>query len=199
MGYAHGRKWTDQSIRDGISNVVQGLGLSRMPSRAECEAYCGNYSLTNAVSKRIGWYRLANEMGLSIKDSDTYFGKTHEAIANDKLLSLGYKTQRMPQNFPYDILVNGRVKIDVKVSRLYHGTQGDFYSFNLEKRHSTCDIYWLHLANDKGNVAKTLIIPSVVVSENTQISVGAYVSRYDKYENRLDYIDQYDAFLATVG
>ena len=85
------------------------------------DRYYHDTSLTNAVSKRMGWYRLAQMMGLPIKDSETYFGKRHEESAKEMLIAKGFEVRRMPQNFPYDLFVNDRIKVDVKASRLYQG------------------------------------------------------------------------------
>lgn len=104
----------------------------------------------------------------------------------------------MPQNYPYDLLVNDSVKIDVKASKLYHGKGGNFYSFNLEKPYCTCDLYVLRLINDDGIEEDTLVIPSAHVATNTQISVGESKSKYKKYSNRWDYISQYCGFVESV-
>ena len=106
MGYTHGTKWTEDSIKEGVLKVVSDLELDRMPSRKEVESFYGDSALTGAVSKRIGWYNLAHQLGLSIKDSETYFGKKQEQLVREELISMGYEVRRMPQNFPYDLLVN---------------------------------------------------------------------------------------------
>lgn len=59
------------------------------------------------------------------------------------LISRRFSVRRMAQNFPYDLLVDDCVKIDVKASNLYRGPNGDFYTFNLEKPYATCGIYIL--------------------------------------------------------
>ena len=35
MGYTHGTKWTEDSIKEGVLKVVSDLELDRMPSRKE--------------------------------------------------------------------------------------------------------------------------------------------------------------------
>ena len=134
MGYTHGTRWTDEEITEKIIEIVKFSHLDRMPTRKEVERYCGDTSLTNAITRRKGgWYALAEKMRLPIKECETTFGKSHEKIIMERLVSMGYEVRRMPQNFPYDLLVNDSVKVDVKASRLYRGTGGSFYSFNLEK------------------------------------------------------------------
>lgn len=199
MDYSSRRKWTLDEIKERVLEVVNAEGLMRMPSRSECEDYYNNTSLTNAVSRHIGWYALAKELSLPIKDSETYFGKMHEELAQKELSAMGYDVHRMSQNFPYDLLVNGCVKVDVKASRLYKGKMGNFYTFNLEKPFCTCDIYMLYCVNDDGSSKDILIVPSKFVAFNTQISVGETKSIYHKYSHRWDYIQIFCDFNSSVG
>ena len=200
MGYTHGHRWTDEKIKQAVNKVVIAYELDRMPSQTECIGYYGNYSLANAVARRPGgWYGLAKELGLPIKKSETYFGKTQEGIVCEMLISKGFEVERMPQNFPYDILVDNSVKIDVKASHLYHGKQGNFFTFNLEKKYATCDIYVLLTLDKNDNIINTFIVPSKFVIKNTQISIGEYASKYHQYRDRWDYISNLSEYFASIG
>lgn len=200
MGYTHGIRWSDELIKEKILEVIRFKNLNRMPTRSETEDYFGNGALACVISKRKGgWYALAKEMELSIKECETTFGKSHEKIMMERLIAMGYEVRRMPQNFPYDLLVNDSVKIDVKASRLYKGPGGNFYSFNLEKPFCTCDIYILRLIGNDGNESDTLVIPSAHVATNTQISVGEMASKYKKYSKKWEYIAEYCSFMESVG
>ena len=190
-------KWTDDLVRQKVFEVVSGLELKRMPSKNECDNYFQNYALSNVITKKFGWYKLADTLKLSIKNSETTYGKKQELIAFNQLIERGYTVERMPQNYSYDLLVNSCIKVDVKISRLYNG-KFSFYSFNLEKRFSTCDIYMLYYKRDDDDEAKLLILPSKFVPYNTQISVGEISSKYHKFLNRWDYIEQYADFLKSV-
>lgn len=197
MGYTKGIEWSDELIREKILEVVNGMELDRMPSRKEVEAFYGDSCLTNAISRRGGWYQLASDLDLPIKQSETYFGKSHEKQVRDILISMGHEVRQMPQNFPYDLLVDDCVKIDVKVSRLYEGAAGNFYSFNLEKPFCTCDIYVLRLMQKSGTIS-SLIVPSKFVPTNTQISVGEKNSKYHRFLEKWDFINDYIAFFDSV-
>lgn len=199
MGYTHGIKWTEESIENALMKVVRDLELDRMPSCKEVEKYYGNCCLTNAISKRIGWYALAERLGLPIKESETYFGKRQEKSVQEEIIARGHEVRKMPQNFPYDLLVDDCIKIDVKASRLFRGCHGNFYAFNLEKPFCTCDIYVLRLLKDNSDLIGTLIVPSKDVPTNTQISVGEKHSKYYKYRDRWDYIEEYSRFFESVG
>lgn len=191
MGYAHGVHWTDDLIKSKINEVVNGLELGRMPTRRECENYFHDCGLTNAVSRRAGgWYSLAKEMGYEIKESETTFGKTYEIQAAEMLKSYGFEVRRMSQNFPYDLLIDDCVKADVKASKLYHGGNGNFYSFNLEKQFATCDFYILLTVAKNGEITRTMVVPSSEVIANNQISVGENRSKYHKFADRFDLIEK---------
>lgn len=182
--------WTEESIREKLLEVVNALELDRMPSKSEVEQYYQNYCLSNAISKHGGWKRAAESIGLPIKNSETYFGKRHEAIVAEMLASRGFEAERMPTKFPYDLLVDGCAKVDVKASMLYRGENGNFYTYNTEKPYSTCDFYILLEVGDDKVIQRTMIVPSAFVVRNRQISVGEKSSKYHAYTDRYDLISQ---------
>lgn len=197
MGYSHGIRWTDDLIKEQILEVKQALELDRMPSRQECSTYYQNGSLASIISRK-GWYKLAAELGLPIKSSETQLGKTFELEATAMLQSKGFDVKRMSQNYPYDLLVNDCIKVDVKASRLYKGKTGDFYSFGLAKPFATCDVYILITLNDACKADRFMVVPSKFVHTNKQISVGAVNSKYHKFTDRWDYIKTISDFWQKV-
>ncbi len=199
MGYTHGTRWSDELIQDRILEVVNALKLDRMPSRSEVIKYYRSSGLAGKISKEPGgWYKWAERLNLPIKNSETGLAKQYEAVAADKLMSLGHEVERMPQNFPYDLLVDGAVKIDVKVSNLFRGKAGNFYTYNLEKKYCTCDIYILYKILPDSEDTEALIVPSVFVAKNTQISVGEKNSIYDPYSEKWDYVWDYSNFARSL-
>ncbi len=191
-------KWTDTLIKEKLIEVMKALEIDRMPTRSECEAYYHNGALTNAVARRGGWYAWARKLNLGIKDSETTVGKSYEKAAEENLISLGYDVRRMPQNFPYDILVDDSIKIDVKASHLYNGPHGSFYTFNLDKQYATCDCYILYMLHDNNEIEGVMIVPSKFVIANNQISVGRDRSKYYRFKDRWDYIAQMVDLLESV-
>lgn len=191
-------KWTDELIKEKLIEAMNALELDRMPTRSECEKYYHNCALTNAVTRKGGWYAWANRLGLEIKDSETTVGKSYEKAAEEKLISLGYDVRRMPQNFPYDILVDDSIKIDVKASHLYNGPHGSFYTFNLDKQYATCDCYILYMLDESNEIQGVMIVPSKFVIANSQISIGKDKSKYHRFKNRWDYISQMVDLLESV-
>lgn len=194
----HKTKWNDDLISQKIIEAKTAIGVSRMPSESELNTFFRNSALTNAINRRGGMYHWANKLGLSIKKSETYIGKAHESEILELLVGQGYEVRKMPTKFPYDLLVDDCIKVDVKASRLFRGNAGNFYSFNLEKPYSTCDIYVLRTLSDDGEATSDFIIPSKFVITNTQISVGEKSSKYDKFKDRWDYISQFKAFLEAI-
>lgn len=192
-------EWTDKLIKERIMEVVNKCNLDRMPSRNEVSEYYHNGALTAKISRNAEWYKLAEELRLPVKESETLIGKTFESFAEIELQKLGYCVKRMSQNFPYDLFVNNCLKVDVKASKLYRGINGNFYAYNLEKPFCTCDIYILYLLYDDMSVKDALIIPSKFVPQNTQISVGENNSKYYKYINQWHYIKDYCNFFQGVA
>lgn len=131
MGYSHGIKWTDDKIMKEVLSVMKTLNISRFPTKSECNSVTESTDLSNVISKRFGWYKLAEMMGLSIRECETTTGKEFEEVAKNILSENGFVVERMVQNHPFDLLVNETVKIDVKASNLYNGANGDYYSFSL--------------------------------------------------------------------
>ena len=198
MGYARGTRWNDALIKEKVLEVKDALELDRMPTQSECKMYFNDSSLTNAISRRKKWYALADELGLPIKECETTFGKTHETIAKEALQAKGHQVRKMPQNFPYDLLVDDCVKVDVKASRLYHGKFGNFYSYNLGKDYATCDYYILFAYEDNGET-RVMVVPSKSVIAQNQISVGENSSKYYQYENAWDLIKNTSDYWKTLS
>lgn len=192
-------KWTDEEVCKEILEVINELGLNRMPTRNEIFKVTGDCCLPSAISRGIGYRGFANKLGLDTKDSETTLGKNYEHHMIEKLTDMGYCPTEMPQNFPYDILLNNSLKIDIKFSYLYKGDVGNFYSYNLEKPFCTCDIYVLISQPDESSEdIKYRIIPSPHIYKNTQVSVGELTSKYNIYIDRWDYIDKYLDFYNSI-
>lgn len=187
MSFVHGTQWTDDMVQDQILNCVSTLGLNRMPSRQELHNFYGSDALTNRIRRSGGYYGWAERLGLPMKESETQTGKDGEARAKELLEQHGFFVQRMSTRYPYDLYVNGCVKVDVKTA---HPTKtpgtAKCYSFGLSKRCPTCDIYFLLALTPSGE--KTYIVPSSI--NQTQICMGENTSSNDKYLDRYDIIQR---------
>lgn len=183
MGY--GKKWTEEKVKDEIFKVMNALGIERMPSRSEVEMVTKNSALTNKIAKNGGFYHWAEKLGLDIKGSETSLGIQKEHEIKQKLKSLGHSVDLTPIKFPYDLLVDDEVKVDVKFSEGYSYKHGFYYSFNLEYDLPKCDILVLICGS-----SKILVVPAYVFTGLKQVSVGVK-SKYDKYKDQWFILNQY--------
>jgi hypothetical protein len=196
MRHKNENKWTDEKIKEEILNIKDALMLDRMPTRKEIVDVTNSNSLPCKISKTKGYYGWAKELNLKVKNSETTFGKEQEFYIKDKLENMGYSVDKMAQNYPYDLLINDNIRVDVKASRLYKGESGSYYTFNLYKKYATCDLYICLCYSDDKKIDKILIIPAHKL-KITQLSIGK-TSIYDEYKDRYDLIDKYDRFYQEV-
>lgn len=200
MGYTHGRKWQDGDVEKEIMMVVNHLGIDRFPTKKEIEDFFGNKSLSNKISKSGGSRHYASLLGLELSNSESEFGNFYEEYAIDDIYNnTGLPGIHMEARYPYDILVNGNIKVDIKASRKLYNKNSAFpyYSFNLEKRDPTCDLYIFYCLNNKCDIDRTVIIPSCIISGKTQIGMGG-LSKWEAYENKWNYFEQYNKFYSDI-
>lgn len=190
MGYSHGKRWSEEDIISEIFKIMKVLDIDRMPSSVEIERVIGNTSLSNVIAKRGGFKKWANKLNLKQSKCETRLGLYGEEKVKSILEDKGYIVEKMSVKHPYDLLVNGNIKIDVKISNKYTNRSGwSSYSFNLEKKNPTCDIYVL-ICNDDN---KKLVIPSKFLKQ-TQVCITDKESKYDVFENRWEYVEVYNKF-----
>lgn len=198
MGHTYGTQWNEELIIEKIYEVIYFLGIDRMPSKSEIEAYYGDSALTNKISKAGGFYQYAERLGLEIKESESKLGIKYEKKVIQILENLGFSAEHTSMRHPYDILVNGRVKIDVKVANTSYVRGSKVYSFNLERSLHSCDLYVAIALNDNKKVMKIYVIPSSVMNGKKQLTVGVTKSKYDSYLQRWDLVDKVDKSLASL-
>jgi hypothetical protein len=198
MGYALGIKWNDELIATEIYKVMKSLNIDRMPSNQEIKIVTKNNKLANAIRRHGGFYYWADKLGIPVKECETKLGKKYESILKKYMETQGWEAEQMGARHPYDLLINENIKIDVKASkRYYYSDQNYYYTFNLEKKNPTCDIYVCFCLDDNEGFDKVLIIPSKFLHK-TQLSIGIE-SIYDKYIDRWDLIDKYNEFYRKLA
>ena len=196
MGHSHGREWTDEQIISEIKKVMESLDIDRMPSRNEMDLVTRSSGLSNKIAKTGGMYAWAERIGLDVKDSETKVATKYEVSARDQIESiLNYTAELTPVIFPYDILVEGLTKIDVKASRGIDSGKAFYFTFNLEYKFPKCDFYILYCVNER--CTKTLVIPAHIMNGKNQISIGIN-SIYDKYIDRWDLIEAHLKAMNTL-
>jgi len=197
MGYSYGIEWNDEKVKEEIFRIMNVLEIDRMPSTVEMQRVTGNTTLANAIARRGGFNKWAKKLQLSLSKCETRIGEYGENLIKDFLQDQDYKVEKMSSKHPYDLLVDGTIKIDVKTSNIFKSSSGwSSYSFNLEKSNPTCDVYVFICVEDKIPV-KTLVIPSKFLNQ-TQLCITNKESKYDIYKDRWDYIEQYDKFYKSV-
>ena len=190
--------WTDELIKERIMEVVDFHGYNRMPTMKEIEDYYGNTALVKKIGAAGGFEAWANKLGLSRKPCESVLAVQYEKHAKKTLEEKGFNCELTSVKHPYDILVNGGVKIDVKVSNLVAIGDSKAYTFNIEKKQPTCDLYVAYCLNDNKEIAKTYIIPAPILTGKSQLSVGVNDSKYDAYLDNWNLIKLYDDSVAQI-
>lgn len=195
MGYSHGRKWSEEDIAEAILKIVQTYSMNTFPTHSEMELFYGNKALSNRVSKTGGTRYWAKKLNLPIKKCESEFGNDFELKAiNDIYEETALTAVQTKPRYPYDLLVNGCIKVDVKVSKqIFTNCHTWQNMFNLEKKEPTCDIFMLYCLDGNGGFIKKLIVPSCVLAGQTQVGVGAN-SKWDKYEENWNLFWDYYEF-----
>lgn len=201
MGYTHGNKWTDELIEQRIRMVVDELGLKRFPTHTEMEQCEDGKALAVKISKSGGTKFWAKKLGFGIKDCESEVGEHYEIYAlkdiYEHTLLSGYKNK---VGYPYDLTIDNNIKVDVKASHIVcNNNDYHYYSFNLEKKEPTCDIFLLYCINNCEEICKTYIIPSCFTYGKTQVGISANrSSKWDKLKNAWFYFEKYNSFYNEI-
>ena len=201
IGYTHGIKWTDELIISEITRVIKALELDRFPTHSEIENFYGNKSLAIKISKSGGTKYWANRLGYEVKQCESEFGDFYETYAlNDIFNNTSFRGYKNKVGYPYDLTINHHIKVDVKSSSLITNNQGyQYYTFNLEKKEPTCDIYLIYCLSKENEIFKTYIVPSCKLYGQTQIGISAFGnSKWDSYINYWNIFYIYDEFYQMV-
>lgn len=197
MGYAHGTQWNADLIEKGIKDVMRKAQINCFPTHSLIKEVTGSYALSNAIRRHGGTRYWAEKLNLEIKSCESKFGEEYELDCQRRLKNYGYRCEKMPVRYPYDLLVENSIKVDVKCGNLYQGKHGTFYTFNLEKAKPTCDLFVCYcLENDE--IKKVYVIPSSVLSGTTQLSIGRHISKYDPYIDKWNYFQKYADFYQSM-
>lgn len=198
MGYSHGRKWNDELIVLEIKKMVEERQMTTFPTHSEIISHFGNSSLVCALSRHGGTKKFAEILGLDMKSCESKFGDIVEEMCKNHIEQFtSLSVSRTPVRFPYDLLVQNAVKIDVKSAVPFDNYgRSKYYSFNLEKKQQTCDIFVFYCMSENFQVKRTLIVPSFVLSGKTQFCIGER-SKYNKYLDRWEIISDYYNFISS--
>lgn len=199
MAYSHGQKWNEEKIVEALRFMIDKRGMNTMPTHSEIREFFGDNALVCAMSKRNGTKYYAKLLGMEIKECESKFGDQLEDYCVLQIQEkLGLDGEKTKPRYSYDILVNRNVKVDVKASRPFNNYgNAKYYTFNLEKKEQTCDIFVFYCINQNNEIEKTLVIPSTVLSGKNQLAVGKS-SMYDKYIDQWRFISDYNKFMTEL-
>ena len=199
MAYSHGQKWNEEKIVEALRFMIDKRGMNTMPTHSEIKEFFGDNALVCAMSKRNGTKYYAKLLGMETKECESKFGDQLEDYCVLQIQEkLGLDGEKTKPRYPYDILVNRNVKVDVKASRPFNNYgNAKYYTFNLEKKEQTCDIFVFYCINQNNEIEKTLVIPSTVLSGKNQLAVGKS-SMYDKYIDQWCFISDYNKFMTDL-
>lgn len=191
------RIWTNEMIEQELLKSIKVLGIERMPTASEL-CGIGRNDLHCKISRTKTYSGWAESLSLEMTSCDTRKGHKYEEIMRDRLVDMGFETERMTTKHAYDLLVNGLVKIDVKVGGVYVQKNGcKVNTFGISKKKQTCDIYILVSLDESQKVNRTFVIPSHL-AKVVSISMGEK-TYYERFQDRWDYIHTYDDFLRNIN
>lgn len=193
MGYTHGIKWDRDSIEIAIKAVMSTAKIDTFPTRTLIRQITGNEALGCAISRNGGTQYWAKRLGVEMKRCESKMGHEYECMCKRYLTIMGYNCEFTSARYPYDILVNDNIKIDVKSGKLHQYENGKFFTFNIEKEMPTCDIYVCYCVN-KNDVDRVYVIPSCIISGITQLSIGEKTSKYDRFIDNWNIVQDYQEF-----
>lgn len=177
MGYARGIQWTDELIATEVMKVANQFNPPRMPSNSEAIVMTGSHALSNAISKHGGYKYWAVRLGLEQKKTDTKLGVEGEKHIAEELFRRGYTVEMTSARHPYDILVNGCVKVDVKTANISYVRGYPIHSYRLAKGQPTCDFYVMYEVDTE----KVYVVPSWKLLGQVQVGMGIDSKLYKKY------------------
>lgn len=184
-------KWDEKTIEDALELMVSSTGQKTMPTHKEINEFFGNYKLSNAIRRNGGTAYWAQKMGFEIKECESKMGENYEDFFVAEMLDEGLDCERAnidSPRFPYDVIVEGSVKVDVKsANKFLNYGNSPYYSFNLEKGNQTCDFYVCYCVDkdENGNeiISKFYTIPANVMHKKNQLAIGMNPGKYEKYMN----------------
>lgn len=193
-GYGH--IWTEERVKNEIIKCMSALNINRMPTANELRTL-GRNDLHIKISRTRKYSGWAKYLELERKTSETTTGQLYEEFVEEKLKKLGHSVVRMTTKYPYDLLVDGAVKVDVKFARPYNMKGSIVHAFGISKKNPTCDIYIVLAANDNGEIEREFVIPSHYLKVVT-LCIGKD-SKYNKFLDRWGFIKLYSNFYSKVS
>lgn len=193
-------RWTDDLVREKILYAAELLKIDRLPTQQELINVYGNTALTNQITKRGGMQHWANKLNLRRKDCSSERSRVYEALFIKQVKEkAGLESQQMKDGFPYDVLTNKSIKVEVKMGHLSVNQNGTiFNTFNIRKENPTCDLYVFYCLDNHDRIVKVLIVPAAAIAGKKQVSVSLAQSKWDSYEGQWVYFLNFAEFNESI-
>ena len=167
------KTWTEAMISDRIMENYRITGL--MPTNQYLKE-TGQCDLVGQISKKGGFLKWAERLGLAREHSDSDTGWDGEKRVQEILESAGFQVERCTAvKWPFDLLVNKVLRVDVKSANFacYGASKGWFYRMGKAPQ---ADLIALHQLD----TGKTYWIPwNIIPHSNVTISTdGGKWARY---------------------
>lgn len=169
--------WTDELIAENINRIASLFLPKRMPTNSEVIRIEGDHRLANAIQKSGGYEYWANRLGLEQKYSETKLGIDGEKTIARALETKGFEVKTTSIKHPYDLLVNGCIKVDVKTANTSLIRGCPVHAYRISKRDHTCDFYIFY----EHDTSKTYVVPAHKCKGQVQVEMGNESKLYAKY------------------
>lgn len=175
-------KWTPDILKEELANIANSLG--KMPSSQDLKRI-GRNDVSCYISKNGGFEYWANQIGRTREHSDPDTGWEGEKKVLEIFLSKGYSCVRSDYNkCPYDLTLNGIVRIDVKSANYaeYGLCKGWFFRLGKDVQSDILILFQLD-TND------FYVLPWTICPK-TNITISRDGGKYARFKNRFDIIDE---------
>lgn len=183
------RPWNDQRFESEVRAIS--LDLGRFPTVSDLTGL-QRQDLASQIQKRGGFPAVAARLGIDRAISDTDTGWAGEVAAANFLRFLGLEVEsREGVKCPYDLLINGVLRIDVKAARQcqYGYSAGWFYRIG---KYPQADVVMLwQLDTGRFHVLPWYVCPT------TNITITPTGHKYAEYRDNVDLIHQMIAVRAA--
>lgn len=186
--------WNEELIEEKILEVANTFSPVRMPTNSEICSYYGNTALSNKICKSGGFGEWSKRLGLPQKHSETSIGIIGETDIKKCLQDIGFEVETTSPRHPYDLLVNGCVKIDVKTANTSFVRNSPVHSYRIAKKHQTCDFYIFY----ELDTGKKYVVPSHRCSGQKQVDMGNESTKYRLYLNAFYLIDNFEDVYSSM-
>lgn len=180
------QQWTEERIERELKVLISQFG--RMPSVSEMNAQ-SQMSLSNAINRSsLSFREWAKRMGAEVKVSETQRSYEIECWVRDELDRRGHTAEMTETRCPYDILLDGRKRVEVKMASKYISSRypnGVFiFSFGKDVTHRKIDVSVLVCVDEHDTPIKVYILPKRFCNQQTITITGSH--RWTPFLNAWD-------------